>query len=511
MTEAAQTVPPVARAMNTAKGEEAAAPPVAAHGLRVLQNTVAVLVGRGLGIVCAGAASVLLARYLGVERSGEYAAIYAYLALFTWLASFGVGPLIAKEAAQDRKAAGGIVATGVRIAAVFAVFTVALALACAPLANLGGKLFSLVAIAAVEVLLMGIVGLPGTIFQVDLRQWYPSAFSVVRQALWLGIVAALIWAGAPLVYVILGRLAAAGVEGGLNWHFGHRFLEGPREFLSPVAKRLLTGGFVVTLTILATNIYMRIDQVMLHRMVGDAALGQYAQAVRVSELFEALPAAFGSSLFPLLCISLADPPRFRRHLDLGYRYMILAAAALCITLSIGARPIIHALYGAPFAPAAPLLAVLIWSEVAIFFASTLCNALLAAGLQRFILFPVISGAVINIALNFLLIPRWGALGASYATVIAYGACWTLAFLPFRTTRGILWAGLRLLIPITAVAVLVCGGAFLLPVNDWFRMGAAFLFFALLSLVFKFVRNEDFQFLRTLWKSRPGAREVKAQS
>ena len=345
----------------------------------------------------------------------------------------------------------------------------------------------------------------------DLRQWYPSAFSIIRQTLWLGVVLALIWAGVPLVYVILGRLGVASVEAGLNWHFGHRFLQGPRKYLSPVALKLLSGGFVVTLTILATNIYMRIDQVMLHRMVGDTALGQYAPAVRVSELFEALPAAFISSLFPLLCASLADRTRYRRLLDLGFRYMILAGAGLSLTFCLGARPIIHALYGARFAPAAPLLAVLIWSEIAIFFGGTLSNALFAEGLQKFVLMTTVVGAVINVALNLVLIPRWGAMGASWATVIAYGLSWTAAFLPFRPTRATLWVGLRLLVPIVAVSLLVFGGAILLPVNDWVRLGAAIPLFVLLSFVFKFVRNQDLEFLRNLWRSRMGARDAETQA
>jgi O-antigen/teichoic acid export membrane protein len=511
MRDHAQAVSPLPQAVNPLPEPDAPAPSAPSTGLRLLQNTIAVLIGRGVGIFCAGAASVLLTRFLGVERSGEYAAIYAYLTLFTWLASFGVGPLVAREASKDRNAAGSLVATGIRIAAAFAILTGAIALACAPVAHLGGKLFSLLAIAAIEVLLLGPISLPGIIFQVDLRQWYPSAFSIVRQTLWLGVVLVLIWAGVPLVYVILGRLAVASVEAGLNWHFGHRFLQGPRKYLSPVARKLLSGGFVVTLTILATNIYMRIDQVMLHRMVGDTALGQYAPAVRVSELFEALPAAFISSLFPLLCASLADPARYRRFLDLGFRYMTLAGAGLSLTVCLGARPIIHFLYGARFAPAAPLLAVLIWSEIAIFFSGTLSNALFAEGLQRFVLITTVVGAMINVVLNLVLIPRWGAMGASWATVIAYGLSWTAAFLPFRATRGTLWVGLRLLAPIVTVALLVYAGAFLLPVNDWARLGLASVVFVLLSLVFKFVRKQDFEFLRNLWRSRLDARAGEAQS
>jgi len=501
MTEAMQDVTTTAMVDETpAKGSAAAG----GQGVRVMQNTIVVLGGRGLGLVFAGAASFLLVRALGPERLGQYGAIYAYLALFSWLASLGMGPILSREAAQDREQAGSIIFTGVCIATGFAVATTVVALAIAPLAHLGGKLLPLLAIGAVEIFLLAPIGLPGIIFQVDLRQWYSSGFSVARQAVMFVIVVAIYRTGAPLPYVVLGRLVAAAVEVGLNRFFSQRFLASPRNFLSPVAKRLMRGGFIITLTTVAASVYTRIDQVMLHSMVGDSELGQYVAAVRLSELFEVLPAAFISSLFPLLCVSVADPTRFRRYLDLGYRYMVLAAAAISVATCVAA-PLIVRLYGRRFSSSAPLLAVLIWSEMALFFGSMLGNGLVASGLERFAVWPMAAGAVMNVVLNILLIPRWGAMGACWATVISYWMCWTLAFLPFRATREIVWTGLRLLAPITAVALLVSGGVFLLPVNDWYRLGVAVVGFALLACILGFARKQDLEFIRVTWRTRLGAR------
>jgi PST family polysaccharide transporter len=246
---------------------------------------------------------------------------------------------------------------------------------------------------------------------------------------------------------------------------------------------------------------------MLHSMVNDHELGHYVAAVKISELLEALPAAFISSLFPLLCVSVSDPPRFFRHLDIGYRYMVLAAAGLSVTICAGARPIVHLLGGAQFSASAPLLSVLIWSEIAIFFGSMLGNALLAAGLQKYTVWPTIAGAGLNIALNVYFIPRWGAMGACWATVISYWACWTIAFLPFREARGTLWAGLRLLAPITGLALVVAGLVFLAPVNDWIRLAIAAVGFAALACLFGFARKQDLDFLRVAWKSRLGMRRA----
>jgi polysaccharide transporter, PST family len=473
------------------------------HGVRVMQNTVVVFISRWIGLLMAGAASVMLTRALGPERLGEYAVIYSYLALFGMLSSFGIGPILTREAAQNREDAGSIMFTGMCLATGFAVTTGALALAIAPVFHLNGKLLPLLAIATIEIFLLVPISLSTVIFQVDQKQWYSSGFSIIRQAIFLSIVFAVYLLGAPLLYVILGRLAAAGIEAGLNFWKAQRFLGPHRKFLSPVARRLIHGGFVISAVTIATTIYLRIDQVMLHAMAGDFVLGHYAAAVRVSELFEALPAAFGSALFPLLCVSLADAPRFRRHVDLGFRYMVLAGAGLSVACCLGARPIMHLYGGAKYADSAPLLAVLVWSEIPIFFASTFSNGLLAANLQKLVLWPTIAGAALNIGLNLYLIPRWGALGASWATVIAYWFCWTLVFIPIRPSRDMFIIGLRLLIPITVLALIVSGLASLIPGNDWLRFGVGTASFALLACVFGLARKQDLEFLRAAWKTRLG--------
>jgi O-antigen/teichoic acid export membrane protein len=275
---------------------------VSGHGVRVMQNTAVVFISRWIGLLMAGAASVMLTRALGPERLGEYAVIYSYLALFGMLSSFGIAPILTREAAQNREDAGSIMFTGMCLATGFAVITCGAAFVISPLLHMNGKLLPLVAIASVEIFLLAPVTLSTVIFQVDQKQWYSSGFSIIRQAIFLSIVFAVYLLGAPLLYVILGRLAAAGIEAALNFWKAQKLLGPNRRFLSPVARRLLHGGFVVSAVTVATIIYLRIDQVMLHSMAGDFVLGHYAAAVRVSELFEALPAAFGSALFPLLCI-----------------------------------------------------------------------------------------------------------------------------------------------------------------------------------------------------------------
>jgi len=84
MTDAGKSV--------VASNQESSPPsgPVSSHGVRVMQNTAVVFISRWIGLLMAGAASVMLTRALGPERLGEYAVIYSYLALFGMLSSFGI-------------------------------------------------------------------------------------------------------------------------------------------------------------------------------------------------------------------------------------------------------------------------------------------------------------------------------------------------------------------------------------------------------------------------------------
>src|SRR5882757_11268024 len=97
-------------------------------GTRVFQNTVILLGGRGAGLLLSAAASIVLARYLGRERLGEYGALYAYLTLYSWLATFGLESVLAREAAQRRLEASSILFTGSAISLFFAMVGIGLAL-----------------------------------------------------------------------------------------------------------------------------------------------------------------------------------------------------------------------------------------------------------------------------------------------------------------------------------------------------------------------------------------------
>lgn len=460
---------------------------------RVLHNTVALLGGRGISIVLSGAASVILARYLGSEKLGEFGAIYAYATLFGWLATFGIDTIMAREVSIDRNQATNILKTGTILCLLFAAGATILSLAMAPFVGYKGHLFPLLVFAVMEMLLLSPLRLSGVVFQVDLKQWYSVGINLFRQFLWLLLVVVLAWLQSSLITVIVWRFSTATLEAILIWGISRRFLSRLSEVRTDRARMYLASAAPLAFSSLLASVYMRIDQVMLHNMVNDSVLGQYVAAVRVSEMFEMLPAALIASLVPILSVSAKDHEVFHAYLDRTFRYFLVLACAICVVITTGAGLIINLLYGKQFAAATPLLAVLIWSEGSTFFGAVVVNAMVARNLQKYLLVPTAAGALSNVALNFYLIPRYAALGAAWATLISYSLAWFAVLLAFRQTRPLILQGLRWAVPAFALAAGATWLAALLPAPVALRLVAGVCLYTIGVGVTRLFRPDDIEY------------------
>src|ERR1700728_749999 len=105
---------------------------------RVFRNTAANIGGRGLALLFSVGATIILARCLGTEGLGTYGAIYAYLTLFAWMATFGFEPILLREISRERESAKSLLRTAMVMSCFLAVGTVAIAALIAPLAGYPG-------------------------------------------------------------------------------------------------------------------------------------------------------------------------------------------------------------------------------------------------------------------------------------------------------------------------------------------------------------------------------------
>ena len=106
------------------------------------------------------------------------------------------------------------------------------------------------------------------------------------------------------------------------------------------------------------------------------------------------------------------------------------------------------LYGESYLPAASILVIHAWSAIFLFSSIIQTGYEVTEGLTWLTAARTTVGAIVNVALNFGLIPRFGAAGSAYATLIAFACSSLLCNLLFRQSRSILFLQMRaLLVPI----------------------------------------------------------------
>jgi O-antigen/teichoic acid export membrane protein len=110
-------------------------------------------------------------------------------------------------------------------------------------------------------------------------------------------------------------------------------------------------------------------------------------------------------------------------------------AAVVITF---ASPLIYKLYTPEYAYAAPVLSVHIWSGVFVFLGAANSQYLIAEGYTKLTFLRTGFGAIVNILLNLILIPKMGMMGAAIATLIAYASsAFFVLFIPKVSRQGLM--------------------------------------------------------------------------
>ena len=129
---------------------------------------------------------------------------------------------------------------------------------------------------------------------------------------------------------------------------------------------------------------------------------------------------------------------FLLHYKRVCRIMALLSVAIALVVTFFSNFLINLLYGKEFIQAGPILSVHIWAGIFVFVGVAGSIWTMLEGMQTYTLFATSLGAVVNIALNLLLIPRYSGFGAAIATVISYAVAGYFALLFSKRTRNIFY-------------------------------------------------------------------------
>ena len=168
-----------------------------------------------------------------------------------------------------------------------------------------------------------------------------------------------------------------------------------------------------------SEIYSRIDQIMLRSYVDITTVGIYSASVKVAEMWYLVPNILLGALFPALANVKNDRNEYNKRYNILLIALVISSILISCFIFLFKEGIINLIYGNEFSSAANILGVYIFSIVGFFISSLIYQDLfLNKNKWAITIIPFLT-ALINILLNLILIPAEGAIGAALATTASY--------------------------------------------------------------------------------------------
>ncbi|MEH2146000.1 flippase [Nostoc sp.] len=394
-------------------------------GLRaIIANTGWLFADRILRMGASLVVGIWVARYLGVQQYGLFNYALAFVSLFSPIFTLGLDDVVVRHIVRQSSNKEEILGTTFWLKLLGGIASVLLAIS---------TMFFLGEHETLKIWLVAILGMAGIFRAADtIELWFQSQvqskYTVIAKntAFLLNSVIkiALILTKAPLLafaWVTLAEFAMSAIsllivyqlKGSSLWLWRWSFA---------AAKTLLKESLPLIFSGFAIMIFMRIDQVMLGQMIGDSEVGVYSAAVRISEIWYFIPAAIVSSVAPAIYAAKEKSESLYYH-RIGQLLSLMTCISLAIALPMTflSDKIIMVMFGSGYAEAGPILAVHIWTSFFVFMGLATSPWFIAEGLNHVSLGKTLFGAILNIILNLLLIPKYAGLGAAIATIISQAA------------------------------------------------------------------------------------------
>ncbi len=191
----------------------------------------------------------------------------------------------------------------------------------------------------------------------------------------------------------------------------------PKQLAGTRVREYISYGLKVQGSLVAQTLNYRLDTLMLNAYLGNHSVGLYSVGVATAEMLLLIPNSVALVLFPSAAAATEQEQDRMAALTLGSSIYLVAGAA--VLWSVLVPWLIPVLYDSEFAASTAVCHRLLPGMVALTALKVVVSLLSAKGLPQHQTHAILVGLLATVALNAVLIPRFGILGAAWASTLAY--------------------------------------------------------------------------------------------
>lgn len=387
---------------------------------KVFRNTGAIVLGNGIDALFGLAIAVLLAKYYGQSDFGKISFLGVFFFFLATVDSLWLRPVLIKAISRDEARAPQIVGNGMLMRGLVSLAALVLFWLMVCWAGISREMALLALLASLNIIFSPFIFSAEIVFRSCLSMAFFVKIRLANNLLTVILISFVILLKGNIIHFFIVSMASSIFLLLASKYFSEKLLKPVFTLDVAVWKAVFAQGWFLGLSAFFIFIYHRMDQVMLFHAQGAGGTGLYAAGVRLVESLQIIPLALMSSLLPLLSsLSQAMPDRFVRVYRLSFKYLLMFIIPVAVGASIYSQTIMAFFFGRQYVLAATAFSILMFAEIFVFLGIVNNTILVAANKQY--LDPVFTGSsvVMNVVLNFVLIPKFGLTGAAVASLAAY--------------------------------------------------------------------------------------------
>ena len=359
----------------------------------------------------------LLVRHLGVADFGWWVTITSLVFIVNGLTELGMTAVGVREySVRDEVGRAALIGDLLAVRIIAALAGMLVAIGFSTIAGYEDTLVLGTAIVSLSLVANGIQTTYATPLHATLKLGWITVLDLARQVVTVGLIAALVLAGAELLPFFAVPLLAGLTALGLTLPL----VVGRIPLVPAVRLRRAWRLVRQTLPYAAATafgiIYFRVEIILMSLIASDTETGDFAVAFRVVEIAAGIPWLLVNSAFPILaCAARDDQARLRYALGRLFDGSLIAGGALALALAFGADFAVRVLGGD--SPSVGALEVLAVALLVNFFVAMWAFALLSLHSYRALPFNNVAAFLIGIGLTLVLVPTHGAMGAAISVTV----------------------------------------------------------------------------------------------
>ncbi len=362
-----------------------------------------------------------VARYLGPDSYGLFNYVLSFASMFGALASLGLDGILARDLVREANKTNQLLGTAFVLKLIASILVLILILFILFFISINIYTKTLIFIISIANIFQSF-----NVIDIYFQAKVESKFAVYANVILLLLSSVfkiyLIKSSAPLLYFCFSVIFDSFV---LAIGLVYFYLKNKNEILRwkfdiDIARNFLLSSWPLIIGMASASIYMRIDQIMIKQFLGNASLGYYAAAVRLVEVWIFVSTVITQSFSTAVTnAKKINQGLFLERIQMQYNLLVKISFLILLGTLVFADLIVSFLYGKSFEETVSILRWYSLSLVFVYLSNASWSYYFNENLEFLGGLRLLFGAFLNVALNIILIPRYGINGSVVSTLLSY--------------------------------------------------------------------------------------------